>query len=123
MTIFTKTAGITGILALTLAGAAIAGEAHGPAPLAEGHAVMTDLGANSSATTYWVNAPEGWHVVTTVNTVSAESNAVVRFASVLQAGQSETISVPVPAGKPRIALRIHRNAEGVIVERTSDLID
>jgi len=35
----------------------------------EGHAVTTELGANASAITYWVSGSDGWHVVTTVDTV------------------------------------------------------
>jgi hypothetical protein len=58
----------------------------------EGHAVTTELGANASAITYWVSGADGWHVVTTVDTVieqngDAEKHAVVRFSSVLLPGR------------------------------------
>jgi len=57
----------------------------------EGQAVTTELGANASAITYWVSRSDGWHLVTTVDTVigkdgNAEKHAVVRFSSVLLPG-------------------------------------
>jgi hypothetical protein len=59
----------------------------------EGQAVVTELCANASAVTHWVSESDGWHVVTTLDTVigqdgDAEKHAVVRFSSVLQPGQS-----------------------------------
>ena len=70
----------------------------------EGHAVTTELGANASAITYWVSGSNGWHVVTTVDTVieqngDAEKHAVVRFSSVFLPGQSQWISVPFAIGE------------------------
>jgi hypothetical protein len=65
----------------------------------EGHAVTNELGANSSAITYWVRQSDGWHVVTTVDTVieqnsDAEKHAVVRCSSVLLPAQSQLIPLP-----------------------------
>src|SRR5882757_1521121 len=70
----------------------------------EGQGVTTELGANAAAITYWVGRPDGWHVVTTVDTVieqngDAEKHAVVRFSSVLLPGQSQLISVPFAIGE------------------------
>ena len=33
----------------------------------ERKAVITELGSNASATTYWFAQPDGWHVVTTID--------------------------------------------------------
>jgi outer membrane lipoprotein-sorting protein len=49
----------------------------------EHQAAVTDLSANASAVTYWVSESDGWHVVTTVDTLirehgNAEHHAVVR---------------------------------------------
>src|SRR5258708_4071200 len=65
----------------------------------ERQAVVTELGANASAITYWVSESDGWHVVTTVDTVirqdrDAEKHAVVRFSSVRLPAQSPPTSVP-----------------------------
>ncbi len=75
--------------------------------------MATQLGPSASALTYWVSEPDGWHVVTTVDTVSArgsdaETHAVVRFSSVLLPGQSQLISVPFAAGEQQQVLRIRR---------------
>jgi hypothetical protein len=91
----------------------------------EGQGVVTELGANASAVTYWISAADGWHVVTTVDTVAdgdgaAERHAVVRFTSVLQPGQSQVISVPAALGDTSPSLRIQRAAEGIEVTRLSD---
>ena len=88
----------------------------------EGHAVTTELGANASAITYWVSEPDGWHVVTTVDTVieqngDAEKHAVVRFSSVLLPGQSQLISVPFAIGERQQVLRIRRLGDRIEVAR------
>jgi hypothetical protein len=105
---------LAGILAIALAIAAPASNATQPRNgVREGQAVMTELGANASAMTYWLSAPDGWHVVTTVDTVSdpqgkAEIHAVVRFAAVLLPGQAQLISVPFAAREQQQILRIRR---------------
>jgi hypothetical protein len=76
------------------------------------------LGANASAITYWVNETDGWHVVTTVDTVigqdsSTERHAIVRFSSVLLPGQSALISVPSAIGERQQVLRIRRVGDQV----------
>jgi hypothetical protein len=90
--------------------------------LREGQGVTTELGGNASATTYWVNEADGWHVVTTVDTVTgqngeAEDHSVVRFASVLLPGQSQVISVPFAAGEQQRVLRIRRLGDQIEIER------
>ena len=88
----------------------------------EGHAVTTGLGANASAITYWVSRSDGWHVVTTVDTVieqngDAEKHAVVRFSSVLLPGQAQLISVPLAIGERQQVLRIRRLGDRIEVAR------
>jgi hypothetical protein len=85
-------------------------------------AVTTELGPNASAITYWVSEPDGWHVVTTVDTVikqngDAEKHAVVRFSSVLLPGQSQLISVPFAIGERQQVLRIRRLGDQIEVAR------
>ncbi len=87
-----------------------------------GQAKVIDLGANASAVTYWVNCPDGWWVVTTVETVigrgsNAEQRAVVRFDAVLQPGQSQLISVPTKQEEPQQVLCIRRVGDRVEVAR------
>ena len=100
-----KTAGIAGLLAVSLALAAPQTKA-ATEPVREGQGVTTALSGNASAVTYWVSEPDGWHVVTTVDTVTgqfdeAKDHAVVRFSSVLLPGQSQLISVPLAIGSSR----------------------
>src|SRR5260370_18342651 len=104
--------GVAGFLVRALntaPGAVRAGELD--SAVGETQPVVTELGASASALTYWVSEPDGWHVVTTVDTVSgrdsdAETHTVVRFSSVLLPGQSQLISVPVSAGERHQVLRI-----------------
>jgi hypothetical protein len=87
----------------------------------ERQAVVTELGANSSATTYWVSEPDGWQVVTTVDTLiigqdsGAELHSVVRFSSVILSGQSQVISV----GERQQQLRIRRLGDRIEVARVN----
>jgi hypothetical protein len=118
---FVQAAGLSGVLAATLATAAPTLAASPPADsLAEGQAVTTELGPNASAITYWVSEPDGWHVVTTVDTVfgqdtDAERHAVARFAAVLLPGQSQLISVPVAIGERQQILRVRRIGDRIEV--------
>ena len=88
---------------------------------AQGAAVITPLGAGASALTYWVDEPEGFRVVTTVDTVHPgevgreDRHAVVRLSTILRPGQTQTISVPGPDGSLPHAMRIRRLAGGVEV--------
>jgi hypothetical protein len=90
--------------------------------VAERQPVVTELGTNASAITYWVSESDGWHVVTTVDIAfaqegDAEKHAVVRFSSVLLPGQSQLISVPVALGKQQQVLWIRRLDNRIQVER------
>jgi len=123
MTGFVKAAGLAGILAVLFA--TVSPDLRAAQPndvVGEAESVVTDLGGNASAITYWVSEPDGWHVVTTVDTVigqdgNAEEHAVVRFSSVLLPGQSELISVPVAIGEREQVLRIRRLGDRIEVAR------
>ena len=120
---FLKTAGLAGILAAGFATfAAEPNAAQLDTTLREGQGVTTALSANTSAITHWVNEADGWHVVTTVDTVTgqdgdSDTHAIVRFSSVLLPGESQTVSVPFPIGEPQQALRIRRLGDQLKIER------
>ena len=121
MTNYVKAAGLAGILVVVLATTAPALPATPlDNALREGQAAETELDANTSAITYWVSESDGWHVVTTVDSVmgqrgEAEGHAVVRFSSVLLPGQSQLIAVPAAIGERQQVLRIRRLGDQIEV--------
>lgn len=121
MTRFVKSAALAAVLAAATFGL-------DAAPLHDGlprrQAALTALSTNASAITYWVSEPDGWHVVTTVDTVigdgaNGEQHAIVRFSAVLQPGQSQLISVPGGVADRHVALRIRRLGDRVEVARVA----
>ena len=127
MTRFLKTAG--SIILYGMISATSSVQATEPdSSVREGQGVVTTLGLDTSAITYWVSQPDGWHVVTTVGTKGAGSSdaddsAVVRFSAVLLPGQSQSISVPVAIGEAQPVLFIRRVADRIEVETNSALSD
>ena len=122
MTNFIKAAGIAGILIAALATVPELKADQPSNAVREGHAVTTELGGNAAAVTYWVSKSDGWHVVTTVDTVTggngeAGKHAIVRFSSVLLPGQSQSISVPFAIGERQQVLRIRRFGDQIEVAR------
>jgi hypothetical protein len=122
MTNFIKAAGLAGILVAVLATVPDLKADQLNNAVREGHAVTTALSGNASAVTYWVSKSDGWHVVTTVDTVigrdgDAEKHAIVRFSSVLLPGQSQLVSVPFATGERQQVLRIRRLRDQVEVAR------
>ena len=123
MNSFTKAAGLAGILIAVFA--TVTAELKADQldnAVRQRQAVTTQLGPNASAITYWVSKPDGWHVVTTIDTVigqngDAEKHAVVRFSSVLLPGQSQLISVPFAIGERQPVLRIRRLGDRIEVAR------
>ena len=84
MTKSLKMAGYAAMLMAMQATASAASAAAEPAGSVREH-VITRLGVNVSAVTYWVTGPEGWRVVTTVDTAANEhsnrdAHAIVRFS-------------------------------------------
>jgi hypothetical protein len=57
------------------------------------------LDADSSALVYYTAAPDGFHVVVTTQRGLNDQAAVVRFETVLAAGQSAAASIPRRAGE------------------------
>jgi hypothetical protein len=122
MTNFIKAAGLAGILLAVLATAPGLKADQPNRAVREGHAVTTELSGNASAVTYWVSKSDGWHVVTTVDTVTdrngdADKHAIVRFSSVLLPGQSQLVSVPSAIGERAQVLRIRRFGDQIEVAR------
>jgi hypothetical protein len=121
----------TGLLAFGLAIAAQSASAgpltastSQPRAAAEGQAVVTELGGNAKAVTYWSQGSEGAVVVTTVDTVSdaetaSERHAVVRLTSVLQPGQVQEISVPLAVGQSHPVLRIEHAGDQITVSKVT----
>jgi hypothetical protein len=88
----------------------------------EGQAITTDLGS-TSAITYWIGRPDGWHVITTVSTTTGEegnSANVLRVSSVLLPGQSQVISSPGNVGENPQVLQIRRTGDRIDVAQIAD---
>ena len=95
------------------------------ASVAENQAVTTRLGENATAVSYWASAADGWHVITTVDSVVAadtetEQHLIVRFAATLQPGQEQLVSVPGAIGTEQQALRIRRVGDNIEMTRVAD---
>jgi len=117
-----KTAGLAGVLAAYLASTAFELRAAEPKNgMREGQAVVTELGPNASATTYWVAESDGWHVVTTIDIVVggdvAGQDAVARFSAVLFPGQMQVISVPYALGEQQQVLQVRRLDDRIDIAR------
>jgi hypothetical protein len=83
------------IAALVLVGVATV-QAADIAPVT-GH--WTKLGERFSALVYYIDEPDGFHVVVTTQQGPRKKAAVARFETVLAAGQSAAVSIPRPAGE------------------------
>src|SRR5262249_29881486 len=85
---------------LVTAALAIAGvvtvEAADIAPMT---AHWTKLGEHFSALVYYIDEPDGFHVVVTTQQGARDKAAVARFETVLAEGQSAAISIPRAAGE------------------------
>ena len=87
-------------LLATAAAIAIAGvatvQAADIAPVT-GHWVK--LGEHSATLVYYIDEPDGFHVVVTTQQGARDKAAVERFETVLAAGQSAAVSIPRAAGE------------------------
>jgi len=95
------------------------------ASVRENQAVVTRLGDGATAVSYWASAADGWHVVTTVDTVVAadtetEQHLIVRFSATLQPGQEQLVTVPGAIGTEQQALRIRRVGDNIQMTRIAD---
>ncbi len=125
MTKLMKVAGIAGLLIAAMVAASPSLFATELKSVRENQGVVTELGSNATAVSYWAAAPEGWQVVTTVSTVfgedtEAEQHAIVRFAATLAPGQEQVISIPFYVGAPADVLRIRRVGDRIEIERIPD---
>jgi opacity protein-like surface antigen len=59
----------------------------------------TKLGAHFSSLVYYIDEPDGFHVVVTTQQGARDKAAVERFETVLAAGQSAAVSIPRAAGE------------------------
>jgi hypothetical protein len=59
----------------------------------------TELSEHFSALVYYIDEPDGFHVVVTTQQDAKEKAAVARFETVLAAGQSAAVSVPRATGE------------------------
>ena len=94
MTSFAKTAGLAGILVAVFA--TVTPEltaAQLDHAVSEGQGVTTELGANAAAITYWVSGSDGWHVVTTVDTVIEQRRRKARRGALLVGASAWPIPV------------------------------
>jgi hypothetical protein len=57
------------------------------------------LGEHFSALVYYVEEPDGFHVVVTTQQGATEKAAVSQFETILAAGQSTAVSIPRAAGE------------------------
>ena len=64
---------------------------------ATGH--WTKLGERFSALVYYIDEPDGFHVVVTTQQGASDKAAVERFETVLAVGQSAALSIPRAAGE------------------------
>ena len=124
--------------ALVLAGLAVASNADEPVAgeqpnnranhhpvhesVRENEAVVTRLGTAATVVSYWASTPQGWQVLTTVDTIigldtDAEQHAIVRFSAMLAPGQEQLISVPVAVGEEAPMLRIRREGDRIAMQR------
>jgi hypothetical protein len=59
----------------------------------------TKLGGHFSAFVYYIDEPDGFHVAVTTQQGASEKAAVARFETVLAAGRSAVVSIPLAAGE------------------------
>ena len=68
------------------------------ADIAPATAHWTKLGERFSALVYYIDEPDGFHVVVTTQQGGSEKASVARFETVLVAGQSAEVSIPRAVG-------------------------
>jgi hypothetical protein len=59
----------------------------------------TKLGERFSALVYYIDKPDGFHVVVTTQQGMRENAAIARFETVLAVGQSAAVPIPRAAGE------------------------
>jgi hypothetical protein len=69
------------------------------ADIAPATAHWAKLGERFSALVYYIDEPNGFHVVVTTQQGAREKASIARFETVLAAGQSAAVSIPRAAGE------------------------
>jgi hypothetical protein len=114
-------------LAPALLGVALLASPAVATELREGQSVVTQLSAEASAVTYFVDRPDGFHVIVTVRTDHNDGGDVlhqppaIQFSSRILPGQTIDLSMPAAAGPAASVLEITRRAERVAVETKHSL--
>jgi hypothetical protein len=78
----------------------------------------TKLGADRSALVYYIDEPDGFHVVVTTQQGLTDRAAVARFETVLAAGQSAAVSIPRRVGEEPVRI-VFSNAGDHLHKRPS----
>jgi hypothetical protein len=105
-----------------LLGAALLASSAMATELKVGQSAVTQLSGDASAVTYFVDRPDGFHVIVTVRTShDASADALhqppaFQFSSRILPGQTINVSMPGAAGPADSVLEITRRAERVAVE-------
>ena len=105
-----------------LLGAALVASPALATELREGQSAVTQLSPDASAVTYFVDRPDGFHIIVTVRTShDAGADALhqppaIQFSSRILPGQTIDLSMPQGAGPANSVLEITRRAERVAVE-------
>ncbi len=80
----------------------------------------TKLRADYSALVYYIDEPDGFHVVVTTQQGRTSRAAVERFETVLAAGQSAEVSIPRAAGEAPVRMKLSNAGDHLhIVESTA----
>jgi len=84
--------------------------------------VFIRLSGDVMAYTYWIDGPDGFHVVTTLDSEQPKSpgaksarHLVMRFSVVLRPGQTQKMAIPGTRGSAPVGIRIHRDGGTVAV--------
>jgi hypothetical protein len=110
------------LLVPALLGAALVASPAVATELKEGQSVVTQLSAEASAVTYFVDRPDGFHVIVTVRAGHDAGADVlhqppaIQFSSRILPGQTIDLSMPAAAASADSVLEITRRAERVAVE-------
>jgi hypothetical protein len=110
------------LLMPALLGAALLSGPAKATELREGQSVVTQLSAEASAVTYFVDRPDGFHVIVPVSkgrvagADALHQPPAVQFSSRILPGQTIDLSMPGGTGAADSVLEITRRAERVAVE-------
>ena len=114
---------VPGLFVPALVGAALLAISPASAiELRESQAAVTPLSPDASAVTYFVDRPDGYHVIVTVTPPhNAAADALhqppgIRFTSRIVPGQTIDLSMPDAAGPADTVSEITRRAERIAVE-------